>query len=78
MVHIQIIPHCIGTDGNGRECSMFSSSARIVTETGKWTWRHTDANGTVTYGLGRAPVDTYAEALEVAQSIPDATVEGWA
>lgn len=70
---IEVIQHRTGIDAEGREVSAFCSSATKIEFTGRWTWRVTDENGRTTYGMGRQPVATQAEANRVARSVPS----GW-
>ena len=68
---IRVIPHRVQYDPlTGRTASVYGSllSPRATIETRGWTWEHTDHNGRVTVGLGRAPVQDRDEAERIARS----------
>lgn len=67
MRKIKPIKQVAGVDCHGRTVSPFSVTAVEIVETGRWTWECVEYNGNVTVGLCRQAVDTYAEALDVAE-----------
>lgn len=59
---------------SGRQASVYGAVPWVSqaekdewkTECRGWTWRLVDCHGSVTFGLGRTPVESYREALRVA------------